>query len=224
MPAQRYQRLRQAIVAAGRRLDAAGLIPGASGNISVRAGDGFLVTPTGVPCERVTAGQIVRMDLDGRHAGNIRPSSEWRLHRDIYRTRPEAGAVVHTHSPTATALSCLRQGIPAFHYMVAAAGGGDIRCADYATFGTEALSAAALRALDGRRACLLANHGTVAFAGTLDGAVRLSEEVEALARQYAQARALGEPALLTKEEMAEVRRQFATYGQQPAAARPSRRR
>jgi L-fuculose-phosphate aldolase len=126
--------------------------------------------------------------------------------------RKDAGAVVHAHSPYATALSCLREGIPPFHYMVAVAGGTDIRCADYATFGTEALSERMLDALEGRRACLLANHGIVAFGASLEGAFALAVEVETLARQYALARALGDPVLLSEAEMAEVLERFKSYG------------
>ncbi len=140
------------------------------------------------------------------------------MHLDIYHARTEAGAVVHTHSPHATALSCLRRGIPAFHYMVAAAGGRDLRCASYATFGTQALSDAMLAALDGRRACLLANHGQIAFGKTVDKALWLAGEVEALARQYASAASLGEPILLDDAEMDRVLQLFEDYGRQPARA------
>ena len=146
-----------------------------------------------------------------------RPSSEWRMHRDVYRARPEAGAVVHAHSPSATALACLPRvqatGIPAFHYMVAVAGGPDIRCAPYRTFGTAELSAAAIDALRGRRACLLANHGSLAFGATLADALELSGELESLARMYAQALQIGEPVLLDEVEIERVLKRFADYRQ-----------
>ena len=157
----------------------------------------------------------------GPRAARLAPSSEWRIHRDIYQQRPDVGAVVHTHSTAATALSCLRRPIPAFHYMVAKAGGDDIRCARYATYGTAALSRNALAALaGGRRACLLANHGLLALGADLAAARALAEEVEALCAQYIQARAAGRPVILPAREMKRVRAKFATYGQRrPAPAR-----
>ena len=141
-----------------------------------------------------------------------RPSSEWRFHRDIYQARPEIHAIVHVHSTHATALACLRRDLPAFHYMVAVAGGADVRCAPYATFGSAALAAAARAALEGRRACLLANHGMITLGKDVAGAIGLAVEVEELARQYLVARAAGEPVLLDAEEMRVVIEQFKTYG------------
>ena len=157
------------------------------------------------------------MALDGGVlAGHRRPSSEWRLHAAIYAARPDAGAVVHTHSPFATALSCAREGIPPFHYMIALGGGADIRCAAYATFGTEALAANCVAALEGRRAALLANHGAVAFGASLAAARALAKEVENLARQYLALRAAGlAPVLLTAAEMEEVAAGFADYARPP---------
>jgi L-fuculose-phosphate aldolase len=207
---------RQAIIDACLSMNASGLNQGTSGNVSVRHGDGMLVTPSGVPYDATTPQMIVPVALDGTVTGEWKPSSEWRMHLDIYRARPEAMAVVHVHSPHATALSCHRIGIGTFHYMVSAAGGTDIRCADYATFGTQALSDAMLRALEGRTACLLANHGQIAFGPTLDRALWLAGEVETLARQYILARTLGEPVALDEDQMAEVLERFGTYGRQPA--------
>lgn len=204
--------LRAALVEAARRLSALGLNPGRSGNVSARLDDGFLVTPSALAYEDLESADIVRVAADGSAHGAHRPSSEWRLHRAIYRTRPEAGAVVHTHSPFATTLACLRRGIPAFHYEVAFAGGDDIRCAGYATFGTQELSERAVEALADRRACLLANHGTVAFGENVREALELAEKVEALARIYWQALQTGEPAILDGVEMARVVEKFSSYG------------
>lgn len=203
---------RGALVAAARRLSGLGLNPGRSGNASLRWEGGFLVTPSGVAYDRLGPQDVVLVDAAGEPRGARKPSSEWRLHRDIYARRPEAGGIAHTHSPFATTLACLRRPIPAFHYEVAFAGGADIRCAPYATFGTQQLSDHALAALEGRRACLLANHGVVAIGATLADAVELAERVEALARLYCQALQLGEPVLLDEVEMARVLEKFRTYG------------
>ena len=210
--------LRRSVIDACLRMNAQGLNQGTSGNVSARAEGGMLVTPSGVPYEEMEPEQIVLVDEGGEWSGDWRPSSEWRMHHDIYRSRPEARAVVHVHSTHATALSCLRRGIPAFHYMVAVAGGHDLRCADYATFGTQALSDAMLTALEGRRACLLANHGQIAFGPSVARALWLANEVETLARQLAVATALGEPVILPAEEMDEVIERFRDYGRQPARA------
>jgi L-fuculose-phosphate aldolase len=205
---------RRAIADTVRWLMARGLYAGTSGNVSARTADGLAITPTGVPCDEVDAASIVAMTADGATRGRLAPSSEWRIHRDIYQQRPDVGAVVHTHSTAATALSCLRRSIPAFHYMVAKAGGDDIRCARYATYGTAALSRHALAALaGGRHACLLANHGLLALGADLAAARALAEEVEALCAQYLAARAGGRPVILPAREMKRVRAKFATYGQ-----------
>ena len=206
--------LREAVIGTCRAMNARGLNQGTSGNVSVRNAQGFLLTPSGVPYDDMTPDQIVQMDLDAGYRGDWLPSSEWRMHSDIYRVRPDAGAVVHTHSIHATALSCLRQDIPAFHYMIAVAGGATLRCADYATFGTQALSDAMLQALDGREACLLANHGMICFGPTLDKALWLAGEVEALCHQYVVARQAGDPVVLDDAEMVEIQRRFASYGSQ----------
>jgi L-fuculose-phosphate aldolase len=208
----KHARLRRAVVETARRMAAAGLVTGTAGNVSVRAGEGFLVTPSGAPYDALTPASIVATDLSGGYEGDLKPSTEWRLHADLYRTRPEAQAVVHTHSTCATALSTLRRSIPAFHYMIAAAGGNSIECADYATFGTEALSRAMLAALGPRRACLLANHGVVAYGASLAAALALAVEVEELARQYGLALQAGAPVILDDAEMARVHEKFRSYG------------
>jgi len=195
-------------------MNAAGINRGKSGNVSARLDDGFLVTPSGLPYDETTPADIVAMSLDGEVRGTRVPSSEWRFHRDIYRARPDAHAIVHTHAPFATSLACLHRGIPAFHYMVAIAGGSDIRCAPYATFGTQELSDHAVSALAGRKACLLANHGMIALGESLAKALALAVEVETLAEMYWRALQVGEPRLLPAEEMAVVLAKFATYGQQ----------
>jgi L-fuculose-phosphate aldolase len=211
------QALRQSVIATALAMNAAGINRGKSGNVSARlsrAGfDGFLVTPTGVPYAQTGPGDIVAMTLAGEAQGQRLPSSEWRFHRDIYATRADALAIVHTHAPFATSLACLHRGIPAFHYMVAVAGGIDIRCAPYATFGTQQLSDHALEALVGRKACLLANHGMIALGDSLAHALALAVEVETLAEMYWRALQIGEPVQLSGEEMAIVLQKFATYGQ-----------
>jgi L-fuculose-phosphate aldolase len=213
-------RARRAIAETLHWLMARGLYAGTSGNVSARAMGGMLITPTGVSCDDVDAASIVEVRFDGAARGRLAPSSEWRIHRDIYRSRPDVGAVVHTHSTFATALSCLRRTIPAFHYMVARAGGDDIRCARYATYGTEALSKNALAALaGGRRACLLANHGLLALGPDLAAARVLAQEVEALCEQYVHAHAAGKPVVLPGSEMERVRAKFEAYGQRRPAGR-----
>ncbi|WP_102960634.1 class II aldolase/adducin family protein [Mangrovicella endophytica] len=210
--------LRAAIIETCLRMNAEGINQGTSGNVSARVGGGMLITPSGVSYAAMQPDQIVFVADDGAWTGDWKPSSEWRMHLDIYRDRAEAGAVVHTHSTHATALSCLRRSIPPFHYMVAVAGGTDIRCADYATFGTQELSDAMLAALEGRKACLLANHGQIAFGPNLDKALWLAGEVEVLAHQLILASSLGEPIILDAAEMDRVLALFADYGKQPARA------
>jgi L-fuculose-phosphate aldolase len=205
--------LRSRVAAASRATVTEGLNRGTSGNVSARWGEGFLITPSGLPSADLIPGQMVYMAMDGRWQGDLPPSSEWRIHRDLYQAWPEINAVVHVHSPFAVSLACLRRGIPAFNYMVAVAGGKDIRCADYATFGTQALSDHILRAMEGRRACLMANHGLVAVGTDLDQAVALAVEVETLCEQYWRASLLGEPVLLSDAEMDVVLEKFKGYGQ-----------
>lgn len=198
-------------------MNAAGINRGKSGNVSARLRaadfDGFVVTPTGLPYEETGPDDLVPMTLDGQATGSRLPSSEWRFHRDIYRARGDVNAVVHAHAPFATTLACHSRGIPAFHYMVAVAGGHDIRCAPYATFGTQALSDHVLAALDGRKACLLAHHGMIAVGPSLPEALALAVEVETLAEIYWRALAMGEPEALTDAEMDVVLEKFKTYGQ-----------
>lgn len=205
--------LRMRLVTVARRLAAGGLNNGTNGNLSARVPQGYIVTPSGMPYDTMHPDDLVFMGDDWTHGGGQRtPSSEWRLHRDIYRSRAEAAAVVHTHSPYATTLACLRRAIPAFHYEVALAGGTDIRCGDYDTFGTQGLSDRAVAALEGRRACLLANHGAVALGASIEEAFSMAEKVEALARLYWQALQVGEPAILDGDEMARVAEKFSAYG------------
>jgi L-fuculose-phosphate aldolase len=204
--------LREAIVRTARRMNAAGINQGTSGNVSARVDGGFLVTPTAVAYDEMTGDDVVAVGWDGGARGQGRsPSSEWRLHRDIYLARPEAGAIVHAHPMFATTLACLDRPIPAFHYMVAVAGGRDIRCAPYATFGTEELSDVAMTALEGRKACLLSHHGMIAFSDGLAGALSLAVEVETLAAMYWRALQVGEPSILSDTEMAVVLAKFEDY-------------
>ncbi len=204
--------LRERLVATARRMNALGINQGKSGNVSARVEGGFLVTPSGVPYDDLQPSDLAHVSAEGHATGHRAPSSEWRFHRDIYARRPEAGAIVHTHSSYATTLACLGRGIPAFHYEVAFAGGKDIRCAPYRTFGTQELSDVAVAALEGRRACLLAHHGVIVFGADLDDALRLADKVEAMARLYWQALQVGEPAILDDEEMARMVERFRHYG------------
>lgn len=210
--------LRKRVIAACRELTRRGLTHGTSGNVSVRCGERrFFVSPSGMDYEALQDDDVPLMEFDGRWFGRRRPSSEWRFHRDIFMARHDVGAIVHTHSPRATALACTGRGIPAFHYMVAVAGGRDIRCAPYHTFGTQELSDAAIAALEDRRACLLAHHGVIALGADLPAALALAGEVENLALQYCTALAVGEVGILDEAEMGRVVEKFATYGQQHAA-------
>lgn len=206
--------LRAELIATARRMTAAGLNRGTAGNLSVRERDGFLITPTGMDYDVLTPSDIVFMHLDGSHEGRRKPSSEWRFHHDIYAARPDAGAVLHAHAPFATSLACLRREIPPFHYMIARFGGTTVRCADYATFGTQPLSDAALAAMADRSACLLANHGMLVCGRDLKQAFDLGVELECLCEQYWRACQIGEPVLLDADEMQVVLEKFAGYGQQ----------
>lgn len=204
--------LREAMVETVRRMVGLGLNRGRSGNLSAREDDHFLITPSGLDPDAMTPSDLVAMDFEGGVKGNRAPSSEWRFHRDILSMRSDVHVVLHAHPIFATALACLHRPIPAFHYMVAVAGGNSIRCAPYATFGSQELSDHALAALEGRRACLLANHGLIALGQTLAQALDLAVEVEALSEQYAQALQIGEPVLLSDAEMEIVLEKFRTYG------------
>ncbi|MFM8631719.1 MAG: class II aldolase/adducin family protein [Betaproteobacteria bacterium] len=209
------------IVSVMQRLDALGLNRGASGNCSVRTSVGFLITPSGIPPEKLTEAAMVTMSLSEPYqAGMVRgmampaanPSSEWRFHHDIYLQRPDVNAIVHCHSAFATSLACLHKEIPAFHYMIAVAGGSNIRCAPYALFGTQELSNQALQALQDRKACLLANHGMIAVGRDLADALGIAVEVESLCEQYWRALQIGEPILLSDAQMSDVMEKFKTYG------------
>ena len=215
--ASRDGTLQQAVISACRELTRLRLTHGTSGNISLRRNERqFFVSPTGMSYDALEADDIPLVDLDGRWFGRRLPSSEWRFHRDIFKCRDDVGAIVHTHSMNATALACTGRGIPAFHYMVAVAGGADIRCAPYYTFGTQSLSDAAVAALEGRKACLLANHGVIAVGADLPAALALAGEVENLAAQYCAALALGDVRILDEVEMRPVIDKFRTYGKQDA--------
>jgi L-fuculose-phosphate aldolase len=213
--------LRQSIIAHCREMNASGLNQGTSGNISVRAGDGMLITPSAVPYDVMTPDMIAAVplgDISGLDTappvweGPLKPSTEWRFHRDILKARPEINAVVHTHSPFATILAIAGKSIPACHYMVAAFGGPDIRLAPYATFGTAELSAHAVSALHGRLGCLLANHGMIAIGPTLERAMWLAVELETIARQYYHCLVIGGAVILDDDEIERVRARFAGYG------------
>jgi len=206
--------LRHQLIATARAMQPAGLNRGTAGNVSVRHGAGFYITPTGMPYDALGADDIPLLALDGSHQGRRKPSSEWRFHRDLYAARPEVGAVLHAHSPFAVSLACLRRDIPPFHYMIARFGGDTIRCADYAIFGSPALSTAAMHAMQDRKGCLLANHGLLVAGRDLAEALALAVELEELCEQYWRACQLGEPVLLSPEEMQAVQEKFAGYGQQ----------
>lgn len=212
------QALRREMVDICRRMNASGINQGTAGNLSVRIDGGFLITPSSLPYEKMTPEDIVEMDFDGTYVGR-RPSSEWRFHRDILRKRDDVNVVLHCHSVYATTLACHYKRIPAFHYMVGVAGGNDIRCAAYATFGTQALSDNALAALEGRLACLLGQHGQISLGKTLEAALWLAIEVETLSRLYVQALTLGDPPILPDDEMERVIAQMRrmSYGLPPEA-------
>jgi L-fuculose-phosphate aldolase len=207
---------RQDVIDTALAISRLGLSPGRSGNVSCRWGEGMLITPSGMAYDKLGIEDIVFVARDGAVASNQRqPSSEWRFHLAAYTARPEMSAVVHTHSLHATVLACAHKPIPAFHYMVAAAGGADIPLAPYATFGTEELAKHVAAGLRERNACLMANHGAIAIGPTLQAALALAAEVEVLAEQYCKLLAIGHPKILSEAEMAEVLERFKSYGQQP---------
>ena len=201
----------EALVHTAMDMNRKGLNQGRSGNVSARFKGGMLITASGCHFDEITPEHIVETDLDGHYRGPLKPSSERSFHAAIYRHRPDAQAVVHVHSPWATTLACLRRPIPAFHYMVAVAGGKDIPCVPYATFGTDELAEHVGGAMAARDACLMANHGQVALAGSAPAALELAMEVELLARCYAQALSMGEPTLLNDAQMDEVLDRFQSY-------------
>lgn len=212
----KYKDLRRKVIETCLAMNALGINQGTSGNVSVRTDEGFLITASGVPYAKMKPEQVVEMDLDGGYRGPYLPSSEWRMHLDIFKARPEAQAIVHTHSIYATALACLRRDVPAFHYMIGITGGSSLRVSDYAEFGTQALSDTMLRALAGRSACLLANHGQIAFGPNLDRALWLAGEIETLCKQYWAASLAGKPVILDDGQMKTVLARFKTYGKQAA--------
>lgn len=207
--------LRRAIIETCLDMNREGINQGTSGNVSARWREGLLITPSGVPYEQLVPEDIVHLDFDGHHDPTRKPSSEWRFHRDILRSREDVHAVVHTHSLYASVLAIRGMDIPAVHYMIAAAGGPSIRCSPYATFGTEELSRHALKALEERTACLLGNHGVIATGATLYKALWLAREVEVLARQYVLSLQIGGPNILSDEEIERVVEKFRTYGARP---------
>jgi L-fuculose-phosphate aldolase len=211
-----YLRQREALISAARSMAPLGINQGTAGNLSLRADDAMLITPSAIPYDHMTPEMVALMPLNGEYGaweGPRRPSSEWRFHLDIFRARPEIGGIVHTHAPYATALAMARRDIPPCHYMVTRFGGGDVRCAPYALFGTAELSEAALAALAGRSACLLANHGFIATGPDLDTAMGAAVELETLAKQYLLSLSAGGPVLLDDTQIAAALRQFATaYG------------
>ena len=206
--------LRKEVLSAARAMNSHGLNRGTAGNVSARCRDGFLVTPTGMNYDETLPDDIVFVRMDGTWDGTRKPSSEWRFHRDIFEAREEAGSILHAHSPFATSLACLNGDIPPFHYMIARFGGSTIRCAEYATFGTQKLSKNAVAALYGRCACLLANHGMLVFGRDPRHVLDLAIEFETLCEQYWRARQIGAPILLSDAEMSRVLERFADYGQQ----------
>lgn len=214
MTADDETRLRQEIIDTALAMNESGLSPGTSGNVSARWGEGMLITPTGMPYANLIPEDIVFIDQSGNAQGKRKPSSEWRFHLAAYGVRANEQAVLHAHSHFATALACARKAIPAFHYMVAVAGGDDIPLAGYALFGTQELAQEVAAALKERKACLMANHGQLACGTDLSSAFSLAREVEALAGQYISALQAGKPHILSEDQMAEVLERFVTYGQQ----------
>jgi L-fuculose-phosphate aldolase len=211
--------LRDAAVAAVRKLDALGMNRGSTGNVSVRWDEGMLITPTGMGADELRAEDMVWRGWDGTLRGAWQPSSEWHFHQAIFRARPDLHAIVHTHSVHAAALACLRRPLPAFHYMVAIGGGHDVPCVPYHLFGTEALSLAVAGAFVERDACLMANHGLVAAGATLARALKVVQEIESLCEVYLKALAVGEPVVLSRGEMDEVIGKFKGYGRAAANQR-----
>jgi len=211
---------RRAVIETALAMSRSGLSPGRSGNVSCRWNGGMLITPSGMPYEETGLRDIVFVDGEGQVPAkrSRKPSSEWRFHLSAYRARPDVGAVVHTHSLHATVLACAHRPIPAFHYMVAVAGGKDIPLVPYDTFGTEELARHVAEGLEKRNACLMANHGQISVGADLASALELAHEVETLSAQYAGVLALGEPQLLSDDEMVRVLERFKNYGQRAQKA------
>ena len=211
----KYLELRREVIETCLKMNAEGINQGTSGNVSVRSDEGFLITASGIAYEKMKPAHVIEMDLEGNYRGDYLPSTEWRMHMDIFQARPEAKAIVHVHSPYATALACLRREVPAFHYMIGVTGGTSLRVSDYAEFGTQELSDTMLKAMEGRTACLLANHGQICFGPTLSKALWLAGEIETLCHQYWAACLAGKPVILDESQMVSVLRRFKTYGKQP---------
>ncbi len=205
------QQFRTALLDTSRRLVELGLNRGTAGNVSLRYGNGMIITPSALPVSEMTPQSMVRMDLDGNVLQGGKPSSEWRFHRDIFVARPEIGAVLHMHSTYATTMACLGKDVPAVHYHIAIAGGDTIRCTPYTIFGEQNLSDLALEALRDRKACLLGNHGMIALGKDLDDALSVAHEVEYLCEIYWRALSVGEPKILTAQQMHEVKAKFVEY-------------
>ena len=203
---------RDAVAAAYRDLGRLGLIVGSSGNVSVRTRKGMAITPSGGDPDGAAAADVVAMTLEGAVSGKGTPSSEWSMHAAIYKMKPDAACVVHTHADACTALACLNIKLPGFHYMVTRFGGDDVPIAPYVTFGTPALADRAAEALTARTACLLANHGMILHAGSVATAVSDAVLLESLCRQYLLARSAGTPRLLTDAELAAAQERFKSYG------------
>ncbi len=208
--------LRQKVVMVYREIGRRGLIAGSSGNVSHRVAEGMIITPSGCSAETLQPDSLVPMTLQGDVQGRIVPSSEWAMHAAIYLAYPAAQCIVHSHADASTALACLKEALPPFHYMIANFGGDDVRCAPYATFGTPELAKCAVEALQGRTACLLANHGMIVHAATADQALTNAIVLETLCRQYLLARSAGTVRLLTAEEMRAAHQRYRTYGQADA--------
>jgi L-fuculose-phosphate aldolase len=208
---------RQTVVRAAQAMSRSGLSPGRSGNVSMRVAGGMLITPSGLAYDDTSPDDVVFVAADGTvSAGQRTPSTEWHFHLAAYAARPDRGAVVHSHSLNATVLACCHRSIPAFHYMVAVAGGDDIPCVPYATFGTEELARYVVDGLRHRDACLMANHGQVAIGADLDAALELAQEVETLATLYVKVLTLGEPHILSAQEMMLMIEKFKSYRQRAA--------
>jgi L-fuculose-phosphate aldolase len=216
-------KLRKQAVAAVRQLDAIGMNRGSTGNLSLRQGEGMLITPTGMGAADLREQDMVWLGHDDTLRGDWKPSSEWHFHRAVYQARPDLQAIVHTHSTHATALACLRRPLPAFHYMVAVAGGDSVPCVPYSTFGTDALSRSVAQAFSDRQACLMANHGLVAGGASLAEAMKVAQEIESLCEVYLKALAVGEPVILSRKQMAEVIEKFRSYGKTAAVNSRARR-
>jgi L-fuculose-phosphate aldolase len=209
-----HKKLRQQVIDTCLAMNEDGINQGTSGNVSVRTEEGFLITASGIPYKKMKPVHVVEMDLDGGYRGDFLPSTEWRMHMDIFKARPEAGAIVHVHSIYATVLACLRREVPAFHYMIGVTGGVSLRVSDYAEFGTQELSDTMLKAMEGRSACLLANHGQICFAPNLEKALWLAGEIEALCQMFWATTVAGKPVVLGDAEMVSVLKRFKTYGKQ----------